>query len=289
MTSLSPNSSVGKAESSNSNSSHGKDESFEVEDSTSMCNHIPSSVRSSSFPPPLLTQQPITKLLTSIHNNNNNNSDSNKPSTSTNDEERGSPRYDNDHPIPTTATTTAAPTGSEHPSHPSNESFQHVLTRRRLQHNISLLSLHRGEVPPPRPLSLYQIELHKLFPCKGSNTSLFHLTYDPLHILFKIKSKSLNFELNTTTTPHNRIIQNNTIIFILPNIKVTDEFLIIFYYKSFHKKNTLFYCWLHTAFIYENEVKLFKFELDKSHKDKNHKKFPKDFYLSLFCKEENEK
>ncbi|SPQ99963.1 unnamed protein product (mitochondrion) [Plasmodiophora brassicae] len=44
----------------------------------------------------------------------------------------------------------------------------------------------------------------------------------------------------------------------------------------------MFHFWLNTSFIEHNYIKLEKFELDKAHKDRDHKKFDPDFAVEVF-------
>lgn len=67
----------------------------------------------------------------------------------------------------------------------------------------------------------------------------------------------------------------------LLGIPIVDEVKFVLYYKgNWSKKKKRFYLWIHAAFVGTSLV-LSKKEVDGLHKDKKHKKVPKDFIMEL--------
>mmetsp|Transcript_3903 Transcript_3903/g.6115 ORF Transcript_3903/g.6115 Transcript_3903/m.6115 type:complete len:590 (-) Transcript_3903:137-1906(-) len=140
----------------------------------------------------------------------------------------------------------------------------------------SLLSTReKGEVYSPVALSVIEIRL-------SANPRLNMMgSFDPV---FRIKCGGSTIT-STDFLPSCTYRGQGPITLPVPAVTVVDEFLITIYDKTAVGKKKICQFWLHSGFIRDNKVVLTKPEIDKVHKDKKHKKFPKDFTIEVLFEE----
>eukprot|EP00817_Percolomonadidae_sp_ATCC50343_P003019 CAMPEP_0117424292 /NCGR_PEP_ID=MMETSP0758-20121206/4739_1 /TAXON_ID=63605 /ORGANISM="Percolomonas cosmopolitus, Strain AE-1 (ATCC 50343)" /LENGTH=235 /DNA_ID=CAMNT_0005207981 /DNA_START=452 /DNA_END=1159 /DNA_ORIENTATION=- len=71
------------------------------------------------------------------------------------------------------------------------------------------------------------------------------------------------------------------------DVLIHDDVKIIVQFQKKSKDKELFHCWINTQFVQHGQVIIPKFECDKTHKDKKHEKYSKDWQLQLVFHDKN--